>query len=208
MKWCLTLSEKSPHASIKYSQRFHRSDFHKFKARREILKGRQKKRTKSIEFSSLAEAVWSCCALRLLWASGPLTVQTECTAEGLCLLVNHFQLLQTLPFSPNQSLKQIPSKEHSLGPRQKAACGFVFFSFCFFCSCYVLYLFESCIMLSLISVLLHRCQWFVDHLLAWHPHMAPQRHNSTRHPHLIASTITHGHFIRACLFTVVTLSFE
>lgn len=116
-----------------------------------------------------------------------------CTTEGL------FPNL-SIPPTP---LKQTTSKQDSLGPRQKAACGFVFFRCC--CSCCVLSLFESCILLSLISVFPHCCQWFVVHLLTWH-HITSRRHNSTWHPRLIASITTHVHFIRACLSTVVTLS--
>lgn len=162
--------------------------------------------SKSIEFSSLAEAVWSCCALRLLWASGPLSKGTNRVHSRRSLLT--CQPFPTPPTPPPPPLLWSKSLQRStLWGRDRKQLVVLSFSF-FFCSCYVLYLFESCIMLSLISVLLHRCQWFVDHLLAWHPHMALQRHTSTRHPHLIASTITHGHFIRACLSTVVTLSFE
>lgn len=39
---CLTLSEKSPHTSIKYLHRVQGSDFHKIKAGREIGKGDKK----------------------------------------------------------------------------------------------------------------------------------------------------------------------
>ena len=170
--------------------------------------GKKQKKTKAR--TCWSSAAWtlpdrSGCILWLLCAEGPLAKRyKQCTQQKVLANLSN----------PSTSSKQLPPVSIWSEPLQSRTLWgqdrkqlvvlpppsffyflWIYYYYFFVCSCCVSSLSESCVPLLLISVFPHCCQWFVDHSPAWHHQITSRRHDSTRHPHLIASIVIHVHFI-------------
>ena len=137
--------------------------------------GKRQSRTHTPKKKSISSVTWTLldsrclgllCFVIHLWFG---TIDRLHKQSALQKVPANLPTPRTLQNSPCKPLKQTTSKQDPLGPTQKAACGFFVLPFC---SCCVVSLLESCILMWLISVFPHCCQWFVDHPLTWHPYIS------------------------------------
>lgn len=179
----------------------HRSDSHGFKTGEGW--GNSKSKIDQVHRLELylIEGVWGCCVLWLFCALGPL-------AKGTSEVHSRRSLLTCQPLHPCKtppplvaSIWSKPLQSRTLwGPHGKQLVVlFCPFSFLLVVS----YLFLKAVFC---------CRWFIYVRIVvsdWsiiYSHGIIASHNSTWHPRLIASIVIHAHVIRACFFTVVTLS--